>query len=142
MRTRSIRRIAAVVVLLGVALLQSQSVLADGWAYWYGSNNVDLNAGHTWHPYSHAREVTYSPYGIAIWKDEGPEVQAATYDCVHTGTRSWSTQLPNADPTGWIHVKPNDPDGDPLYFCMTFKNNSGNGVDTFDGEMNWDGPQA
>lgn len=104
-------------------------------------NAVDLNPNHSWTPYYHSREVTDSPYGIAIYKDDGPEIQAA-FNCRVGGTILYNVRVTNNDPSGWVSIKPNGSSPSYVYFYMTFKNNSGSGADSFIGELNWDVPQS
>lgn len=85
------------------------------------------------------RTVSYSPYGIAIYKYDGPPMLWVTHDCVGNDN-GYSVVVPDDDPSGWVTLKPNDPNyGNNFTFCLAIQNYGSLPEDSFYAMMEWDG---
>lgn len=88
--------------------------------------------------YAADRTVSYDPYGIAIYKYDGPAMLWVTHDCVGN-ENGFSVVIPNDDPTGWHHLKPNGSGPTNFRFCLGIQNYGSNQTDSFHAMMEWDG---
>lgn len=144
MKRKAFWRSLAVVALLGVSLSAFGEAKA-GWSSWSGQDIFAYPQYYTTH-----RTVNYSPYGIALYKDDGPAFQMTTWSC---GDGGWTggqwKSVPNADPSGWVYLKGNNTAPTNFHFCLAivrnindYNNNTYDPsyYDTFDGSLNWDGP--
>lgn len=125
----------AVMIVFDVILMSSAIPTYASTVRWYDGDT-------TIYPYLYyygtPRTVSYSPYGIAVLKYDGPSMYWETHDCSGNYSGFWAS-IPNTDPAPWVWLKPNNSTPSQLDFCLAIRNTSGTSPDSFDALMEWDG---
>lgn len=135
MRRVLVAHVAVILVVLAVILGPVQSVGAT--AQYFQDREVILNQG-SYIYFTRVRTISYSPYGIAFAKDNGP---AMNMKWVYEGSTSGGNEvyIPNADPIGFVFLKANGTGPFSLRWNWAIKG-LGNDVDnSFAGTLDWDG---
>lgn len=144
MKRKTLWRSLAVVVLLGVFFFQIHPARAG----------LDTIAGQDIYGYpiysTTHRTVNAADWGIALDKSDGPTFNIKAWSCGDGGWTggTWKS-IPNDDPSGYISLKGNGTTPHSFHFCLAIVRDIGayndgtydsNYYDTFDGTLNWDGP--
>jgi hypothetical protein len=90
-----------------------------------------------------AREVRYSPYGIAFKKYDGPVMVIKWWHCdpMYQGSPPQGIEqtVSNSDPAPWVWPKANYSSPTYLYFCLAIMSGGNDSSDSFEGLLDWDG---
>lgn len=130
----SIRSIFAV-GLVGMMLMTSAPALA-------GNNFLDdvpMYKSH-WEYYGVGRSVSYSPWEVAFNKTDGPGLWMKIYGCGNSSGAGEGPEIYFEDldpPYGYQYLRAGKTWG--ISFCLAALSNGSYSMDTFDGNVDWDG---
>ena len=136
MRRSSLLKVLIGVLLIGLALapVQSTQAASVSWSY---ANGTDLDVNSNWTYYSRQHNLGKTPYGIYLYKEDGPSLQAQWWNCGLGGSNGPVVGVSNADPSS-VYLKENGTAPLNLTWCFAVRNTSG-GADTITGFLDWDG---
>ena len=104
---------------------------------WSYSNGTDLDVYSSWTYYTTQHTINYSPYGIYLYKEDGPSLQAQWWNCGIGSANGDVYSVSNADPSA-VYLKPNGTGAASLTWCFAVRNTSGD-YHTITGFLDWDG---
>lgn len=136
MHRTSVLKVIVGILLLGLVLAPADSVGATSvsWSY---ADGTALDVNSSWTYYSRQHNISYSPYGIFLYKEDGPSLQAQYWNCGLGGPTGPVVGLSNTDPSS-AFLKQNGSSPISLTWCFAVRNTAG-GADTITGYLDWDG---
>ena len=139
MKLRLVWRSIAVLTLVVIWLAPIQHAGATTAFFYSGINGIQKNV---WTSFtSNPRTVSYSPWGVAFQKYDGPRIKMRVFQCSNPSNVNPNEPIaPDADPPyDWIYPRPNNESPSALTFCLSVMSLGSNTYDSFEGNLDWDG---